>query len=59
MMRISRIIPDFISQSQDVIIKLDLRDYPNDAATTQTYTSTTTIVRTRARAIALQISNIV
>jgi hypothetical protein len=61
MMRISRIIPDFVSQSEDVIIKLDLRDYPNDAATTQTYTSTTTTnfidTRARARQIALTISN--
>ena len=60
-MRISRIIPDFISQSEDVIIKLDLRDYPNDAATTQTYTSTTSTnfidTRARARQIALTISN--
>jgi hypothetical protein len=61
MMRISRIIPDFVSQSEDVIIKLDLRDYPNDAATTQTYTSTPTTnfidTRARARQIALTISN--
>ena len=60
-MRISRIIPDFISQSQDVIIKLDLRDYPNDAATTQSFTSTSTTnfidTRARARQIALTISN--
>ena len=60
-MRISRIIPDFVSQSEDVIIKLDLRDYPNDAATTQTYTSTPTTnfidTRARARQIALTISN--
>jgi hypothetical protein len=44
MMRISRIIPDFVSQSEDVIIKLDLRDYPNDTATTQTYTSTLLLI---------------
>ena len=60
-MRISRIIPDFISQSEDVIIKLDLRDYPNDTATIQTYTSTTSTnfidTRARARQIALTISN--
>ena len=60
-MRISRIIPDFISQSEDVIIKLDLRDYPNDVATTQSYTSTSTTnfidTRARARQIALTISN--
>ena len=61
MMRISRIIPDFISQSQNVTLKLDLRDYPNDAATTQTFTSTPTTqfidTRARARQIALTISN--
>ena len=61
MMRISRIIPDFISQSQDVILKLDLKDYPNDVATTQSYTSTSTTnfidTRARARQIALTISN--
>ena len=60
-MRISRIIPDFISQSEDVIIKLDLRDFPNDVATTQSYTSTSTTnfidTRARARQIALTISN--
>jgi len=61
MMRISRIIPDFISQSQNVTLKLDLRDYPNDAATTQIFTSTPTTqfidTRARARQIALTISN--
>jgi hypothetical protein len=31
-MRVSRIIPDFVSQTGNAIIQLDLRDYPNDAA---------------------------
>ena len=31
-MRVSRIIPDFISQSGNAIVQLDLRNYPNDAA---------------------------
>ena len=32
-MRVSRIIPDFISiNNGNTIIQLDLRDYPNDAA---------------------------
>ena len=60
-MRISRIIPDFISQSEDVILKLDLRDYPNNVATSQSFTSTSTTdfidTRARARQIALTISN--
>jgi len=63
-MRVSRIIPDFISQSGNTILQLDLRDYPNDTATSSslgpfTVTSSTTKVDTRARArsIALKISN--
>jgi len=63
-MRVSRIIPDFITQTGNAIIQLDLRDYPNDAATSSplgpfTLTPTTTKVDTRARArqIALTISN--
>ena len=31
-MRVSRIIPDFIAQQGDAIIQLDLRNYPNNAA---------------------------
>jgi len=63
-MRVSRIIPDFISQEGDAIVQLDLRNYPNDAAASSslgpfTVSSTTTKVdtRARARAIALTISN--
>jgi hypothetical protein len=63
-MRVSRIIPDFISQSGNAIIQLDLRDYPSDTAVSSslgpfTVSSTTTKVdtRARARAIALTISN--
>jgi hypothetical protein len=63
-MRVSRIIPDFISQEGNSIIQLDLRNYPNDTATSSslgpfTVSSTTTKVdtRARARAIALKISN--
>jgi hypothetical protein len=63
-MRVSRIIPDFVSQTGDAIIQLDLRDYPNDAAASSplgpfTLTPTTKKVdtRARARAIALTISN--
>ena len=63
-MRVSRIIPDFITQAGNTIVQLDLRDYPNETATSSslgpfTITSGTTKVDTRARArsIALTISN--
>ena len=63
-MRVSRIIPDFISQQGSSIVQLDLRNYPSDTAVSSslgpfTITSSTTKVDTRARArsIALTISN--
>ena len=63
-MRVSRIIPDFVAQQGNAIIQLDLRNYPNDAAASSslgpfTVSSTTDKVDTRARgrAIALTISN--
>jgi hypothetical protein len=63
-MRVSRIIPDFVSQTGNAIVQLDLRDYPNDAAASSslgpfTVTTSTNKVdtRARARAIALTISN--
>jgi hypothetical protein len=63
-MRVSRIIPDFIAQTGNTVVQLDLRNYPNDSATSSslgpfTITSSTTKVDTRARArsIALTISN--
>ena len=63
-MRVSRIIPDFISQQGNALVQLDLRNYPNDAAASSslgpfTVSSTTDKVDTRARgrAIALTISN--
>jgi len=63
-MRVSRIIPDFISQQGNAVIQLDLRNYPSDAAVSSslgpfTVSSSTTKVdtRARARAIALTISN--
>ena len=63
-MRVSRIIPDFISQQGSSIVQLDLRNYPNDTSASSslgpfTITSGTTKVdtRARARAIALTISN--
>ena len=63
-MRVSRIIPDFVSQTGNAIIQLDVRDYPNDAAASSplgpfTLTTSTKKIdtRARARAIALTISN--
>ena len=63
-MRVSRIVPDFISQTGNTIVQLDLRNYPNNASASSslgpfTITSATTKVdtRARARAIALTISN--
>ena len=63
-MRVSRIVPDFITQQGNTIIQLDLRNYPNNASASSslgpfTITSATTKVDTRARArsIALTISN--
>jgi len=63
-MRISRVIPDFISQQGNTIVQLDLRNYPNNAAASSplgpfTITSSTEKIdtRARARAIALTVSN--
>ena len=63
-MRVSRIIPDFINQTGNAIIQLDLRNYPNNTAASSslgpfTVTTSTSKVdtRARARAIALTISN--
>jgi len=63
-MRISRIVPDFISQQNNVVATLDVRDYPNDTSSGSplgpfTLTPTTSKIDTRARgrAIALTISN--
>jgi hypothetical protein len=63
-MRISRIIPDFILQQGTVIAQLDIRDYPNDAAASSplgpfSLTPNTKKIDTRARgrAIALTLSN--
>ena len=63
-MRVSRIIPDFIAQQGSTVVQLDLRNYPNNAAASSslgpfTITSATTKVdtRARARAVALTIKN--
>jgi hypothetical protein len=64
MMRISRIIPDYITQQGTTIIQLDTRDFPNDSSSSSplgpfnTTSSTKKIdTRARARSIALTISN--
>ena len=61
-MRISRFIPDFISQTGNTAIKFKTRLYPNSSETTTSFTcdSTTTKkdIRVRARQIALEVANI-
>ena len=60
-MRISRFIPDFISQTGNTAVKFKTRIYPNSSEVTTTFScdSTTTKkdVRVRARQIALEIAN--
>jgi len=64
LMKIRRFIPDFISQTGNTQVTLQLRDFPNDAKTSSslgpfTVTSSTQKVDTRARArqIALKVAN--
>jgi len=64
MMKIRRVIPDFLTQTGDARITLNLKNYPTDAEASSslgpftTTTSTTKIdTRARARAIALKIDN--
>ena len=63
-MKIRRFVPDFISQTGDTRVTLNLKNYPNDTATGSSLgpfdiTSSTQKVdtRARARAIALKIEN--
>jgi len=60
-MRISRFIPDFISQTGNTAIKFKTRIYPNSSQTTSTFScdSSTTKkdIRVRARQIALEVAN--
>jgi len=63
-MKIRRFIPDFISQTGNTQVTLQLRDFPNDSKTSSslgpfTVTSSTQKVDTRARArqIALKVAN--
>jgi len=64
MMKIRRVIPDFLSQTGDARVTLNLKNYPTDSEASSslgpftTTTSTTKIdTRARARAIALKVDN--
>jgi len=63
-MKIRRFIPDFISQTGNTRITLNLRNFPNDTAASSSLgpfditTSTKKVdTRARARAIALKVEN--
>ena len=63
-MKVRRFIPDFVSQTGNTQVTLNLKNYSNDSAASSslgpfTVTSSTTKVdtRARARAIALKIEN--
>ena len=63
-MKIRRFVPDFISQTGNTVVTLNLRNFPNDTASSSslgpfTITSSTSKVdtRARARAIALKVEN--
>jgi len=64
MMKIRRVIPDFLTQTGDARVTLNLKNYPTDAQVSsslgpfETTTSTTKIdTRARARAISLKVDN--
>jgi hypothetical protein len=64
MMKIRRVLPDFLSQTGDTRITLNLKDFPNDTAASSslgpfTVTSGTQKIDTRARArsISLKVDN--
>jgi hypothetical protein len=64
MMKIRRVLPDFLSQTGDSVVTLNLKDFPNDTAASSslgpfTINNTTKKLDTRARArsIALKVSN--
>jgi len=64
MMKIRRVVPDFLSQTGDARVTLNLRDFPNDTSASSTLgpftvTSGTQKIDTRARArsISLKIDN--
>ena len=64
MLKIRRVIPDFLTQTGDARVTLNLKNYPTDSQASSslgpftTTTSTTKIdTRARARAISLKIDN--
>jgi hypothetical protein len=64
MMKVRRILPDFLQQTGDARVTLNLKNYPTDAQASSslgpftTTTSTTKIdTRARARAISLKVDN--
>ena len=64
MMRVSRFLPDFITQAGNTIVTLNLRDFPNETAASSTLgpftiTSSTTYqsCRARGRSVAVKIAN--
>ena len=63
-MRISRFLPDFISQSRNTVVQLDLRNFPNQSAVSSTlgpFTVTSSTnnksCRARARSVAVTVAN--
>jgi len=64
LMRVSRFLPDFLSQAGNTIVELDLRNFPNQTAASSslgpfTITSSTNYqsCRARGRSVAVKISN--
>jgi hypothetical protein len=64
LMRVSRFLPDFITQTGNTIVELDLRNFPNQTAASSTLgpftiTSSTNYqsCRARGRSVAVKISN--
>ena len=60
-MKIRRFLPDFITQTGNTQVSLLTRNYPNDSATTTSFTITSASdkvdTRVRARSIALKVAN--
>ena len=60
-MKIRRFLPDFITQTGNTEVSLLTRNYPNDSATTTSFTITSASdkvdTRVRARSIALKVAN--
>ena len=64
MMKIRRVIPDFLAQTGDARVTLNLRDFPNQTQASSTlgpFTLTTSTekidTRARARSISIKIDN--